>query len=609
MKSLLGLALVAALVQPAPAYQFAVWLDGHTDLSAIRINGNGIPTSLVHAFGQGSMTLVTTAQLETPGFLNSFDAVVISRDGYGTPLSSAAASFVASYVDSGEEQGGVVIFANDLSDNLYGILPDPANPYDPNLDRLFINAATAAAVTHHGFIGEYNGAVMAMSENDAGYPALNLLVGRATQPGPATTPDGFFHWDVGPIIGGNNPIDAGVTFPFTDSDTSLNRTNIFGADPNDVVDYFADTGLPSELANSAVISVCNPIPCMSVTIVPGQGCQYYPVINGTACDDGTVCNGHETCQAGTCRAGTPLNCDDSKQCTTDTCDPVAGCQHAAVPECCASLCGNGHVDAECGETCDRGSSLNGAPQGQESCCDATCRLQPSTFVCRIATNTCVTNTECSTGEEKCPPSINEPDNQPCLSSQPCTVDDHCQDGTCMSGTQVCKAKVTQARRLSAKAPLQVRCTGGNTPQAQASCSVQGFLDMAALLAAVTTESPHTTKQQRPGKCPHLVDKARSECVPSNYLYCKHAMKKLGLYGATMPCQRTRCGAAYDLALGACGEATSSATPAVQVKTAFVKLTFEGRTFNKTTCSLCTGGTCHDGEICNDGSCRDQCPLP
>jgi len=48
---------------------------------------------------------------------------------------------------------------------------------------------------------------------------------------------------------------------------------------------------------------------------------------GSDCDDDNVCNGTETCTNGECVAGTPLNCDDGIDCTTDTCDPTAGCVH------------------------------------------------------------------------------------------------------------------------------------------------------------------------------------------------------------------------------------------------------------------------------------------
>ena len=38
------------------------------------------------------------------------------------------------------------------------------------------------------------------------------------------------------------------------------------------------------------------------------------------CDDGLYCNGGETCSAGTCLAGTAINCDDAIPCTVDSCN-------------------------------------------------------------------------------------------------------------------------------------------------------------------------------------------------------------------------------------------------------------------------------------------------
>ena len=55
--------------------------------------------------------------------------------------------------------------------------------------------------------------------------------------------------------------------------------------------------------------------------------------DGFPCPDATVCNGAETCQAGACTAGTPLDCNDFSKCTTDTCDAVTGCVHTPVPGC------------------------------------------------------------------------------------------------------------------------------------------------------------------------------------------------------------------------------------------------------------------------------------
>ena len=55
-------------------------------------------------------------------------------------------------------------------------------------------------------------------------------------------------------------------------------------------------------------------------------------INGSACADGDLCNGDETCDgAGNCAAGTPLMCDDFAACSVDSCSPVLGCVNDASP--------------------------------------------------------------------------------------------------------------------------------------------------------------------------------------------------------------------------------------------------------------------------------------
>ena len=54
--------------------------------------------------------------------------------------------------------------------------------------------------------------------------------------------------------------------------------------------------------------------------------NYQP--NGTACDDGDACTTNDACSGGNCVGGPPLNCDDNNPCTTDTCAPLLGCQHA-----------------------------------------------------------------------------------------------------------------------------------------------------------------------------------------------------------------------------------------------------------------------------------------
>ncbi len=239
--------LTATAASGTPTY--AVWLDGVTSPGG---GGNGILSSLDHAFGAGSYDLVSTSQLETAGFLSSYRTVIVSRydSSFGGSMSNTAAANIRAYVGAGASQGGVAVFTNDAADNFFGATT--GDPFDANLDRLFTNAATFAATSGHGYIGEFNGAVMAMNTNSAGFAAIGLLQGDATAVGGNGAQ---FIYDVGPI-GAGNPIDAGISFPFTDSDTSTFLTSITGADPNNVVDVYAGgrgDGLPAVLANRFVI--------------------------------------------------------------------------------------------------------------------------------------------------------------------------------------------------------------------------------------------------------------------------------------------------------------------------------------------------------------------
>ena len=173
----LGISL-AALMMAGPASavpQFAVWLDG-----VLGPNSNAIPGRLNSFFGAGAATLVTTAQLETVGFLTPFDTVIVSRNGssFGTFLTALAAANVKAYVGApGPLQGGVALFTNDAADNLLGAAS--GDPFDANIDRLFTNAAGFAAATHHGYIGEFNGALSGASATELGAAAVKAAVERA----------------------------------------------------------------------------------------------------------------------------------------------------------------------------------------------------------------------------------------------------------------------------------------------------------------------------------------------------------------------------------------------------------------------------------------------
>jgi len=252
-----ALLLVASPSRVSAARTFAVWLDGSaTD------GGNAIPTVLNTNFGAGAATLISTADLETPGFLNSFSALVMSRYDSSFGISTISATAIANiqlYVGlaGSAGQGGVAVFTNDAADTF--ISSGSGDPVDANTTQLFVNAATFAADSGHGFIGEFNGAAMAFETNANG-SALNLLQGNAGRLGFLNI--GKFVYAVGPV-GGSNPIDAGVTFPFQNDETSTYGMVVTGANPNNIVDVYSAPGsiydnIPAVVANTYVISGGNP---------------------------------------------------------------------------------------------------------------------------------------------------------------------------------------------------------------------------------------------------------------------------------------------------------------------------------------------------------------
>ena len=116
---------------------------------------------------------------------------------------------------------------------------------------------------------------------------------------------------------------------------------------------------------------------------PLFGCTHPAILNGTPCLDATVCNGAESCQNGTCTAGTPLNCNDNNPCTADSCDPVLGCLHTPLGE--GASCSDGDI-CNGAETCHLGLCIPGIAPFQSG---PTCRVPcDGTHLC--ASGTCET---------------------------------------------------------------------------------------------------------------------------------------------------------------------------------------------------------------------------
>ncbi|MFQ5462293.1 MAG: S8 family serine peptidase, partial [Phycisphaerae bacterium] len=120
------------------------------------------------------------------------------------------------------------------------------------------------------------------------------------------------------------------------------------------------------------------------------------------CDDGIFCNGAEVCSAGTCVAGTAVDCNDAVACTTDSCNEAT------------NSCDNTPDDA----ACDNGLFCDGAET-----CNATLGCQAGTAV------DCNDAVACTT--DSCNEATNSCDNTP--------SDAACDNGQFCDGAETCNA--------------------------------------------------------------------------------------------------------------------------------------------------------------------------
>ena len=78
---------------------------------------------------------------------------------------------------------------------------------------------------------------------------------------------------------------------------------------------------------------------------PKVGCVYSNTI--APCDDGDACTVGETCAKGSCAGASPKNCNDGNDCTDDACDALQGCTNAGNTKPCddGDACTKGEVCA------------------------------------------------------------------------------------------------------------------------------------------------------------------------------------------------------------------------------------------------------------------------
>jgi cysteine-rich repeat protein len=209
-------------------------------------------------------------------------------------------------------------------------------------------------------------------------------------------------------------------------------------------------------------------PCTADGCLSGKGCSHKPM-PGQACTDGNPCTVGDACDAGQCVPGAAKACGDGNPCTDEACDPAVG---TCVVNFNSALCDDGNA-------CTDGDSCNlGTCEGSAIGCDdknvcttdncqplAGCVHKPNNLPCDDG-NLCTDYDECELGKctgdtsgtgcddgnpcttDVCAPAgvggkpnsggcVHLNNAGPCDDGSACTAGDVCQAGQCVSGTSIC----------------------------------------------------------------------------------------------------------------------------------------------------------------------------
>jgi hypothetical protein len=161
-------------------------------------------------------------------------------------------------------------------------------------------------------------------------------------------------------------------------------------------------------------------PCTSDVCDPAVGCVHN--LTEASCEDGDPCTVGDKCNLGACESGEFTDCNDGNQCTTDGCDPQAGCTHTPT----AGNCDDADA-CTLSDHCELGECVGGPALHCEDVVDCTvdscapgsgCLFTPKHSLCEDA-NLCTADI--------CDPQAgcsNDPVEGDCLGG-------HCEAGTCI----------------------------------------------------------------------------------------------------------------------------------------------------------------------------------
>jgi hypothetical protein len=242
--------------------------------------------------------------------------------------------------------------------------------------------------------------------------------------------------------------------------------------------------------------------CTSDSCTSGQ-CTHPAVGNGTPCNkDNNACTANDSCQGGTCTAGSAVVCTP-RECNTVACNTTTGaCDYTAVGGSCggnvcssAGTCSGGacsgtaaitctQFDTDCTVgVCNPASGCGPTPKPNGMPCTATDKCLQSTTcsggMCTGTPKTCEPTSICKTaacdsGSGNCV-ETNKPDNMACDPQNDCVEQPKCKNGQCtgiplQDGTPCVKADCAFG---SACVASKCECVSDGTDLAGASIDMSG----------------------------------------------------------------------------------------------------------------------------------------
>ena len=193
------------------------------------------------------------------------------------------------------------------------------------------------------------------------------------------------------------------------------------------------------VCTAGVPAVCNDGNlCTDDECQSGVGCVYVP--NEAPCDDDDVCTSGDACMGTVCIGGDPIVCDDGNLCTDDSCDSTLGCVGA-----------NNQLPCDDGNACTKG----------DQCAAGSCQF--------VQLQDCDDENPCTgdwcDDESGC---MHQDLTAPCDDGDPCTLNDKCVDGACVSGVgqqcddgNSCTSDSCQQDGSCLNAPADGDCDDGN----------------------------------------------------------------------------------------------------------------------------------------------------